>query len=362
VAGTPGAEASLICRGLSVGYGPIHAVNGVDLVVRRGELMAVLGPSGSGKTTLLHAAAGFVAPAEGEIHIAGQQVSGPGWAIPPERRSIGLVFQSYALWPHMTALDTVAYPLERRGVGREQAREKARLLLERVGLGSLAARRPGELSGGEQQRVGLARALAASPALFLLDEPTANLDATIKPLLQQEIVREQRSTGAGALYVTHDPAEAFAVADRVAVLRDGRLLQVGEPVSIYSEPANEWVARLTGPGSTLAVVAGRRSDGSIELGIDGVQLACAGELRGGPGPGIALLRPEWAELASAGTLPLSGSVKDVRYQGSTTDYTLAGSAYDVIVRREGPPEYAPGAIVSWAPKRVVVLPAEGAAA
>lgn len=355
MASVPVAGVVLACRGLSVDYGLVRAVDDVDLEVQTGELMAVLGPSGSGKTTLLHAAAGFIAPAAGEIRIGGRQVSGPGWAEPPERRSLGLVFQSYALWPHMTALDTVAYPLVRHGSRRDDARIKARAILERVGLGALVARRPSELSGGEQQRVGLARALAASPALFLLDEPTANLDATIKPLLQQEIVQEQRSTGAGALYVTHDPAEAFGVADRIAVLRDGRVLQVDNPVSIYAEPVDEWVARLTGPCTTLAVTARQRSDGAIELGVAGAEVTCAGTLRGSAGEGLALLRPEWAELRPAHALPLAGRITGVRYQGSTTDYTLASQAWEIIIRRDGPPELEIGAEASWAPKRVVVI-------
>ncbi len=242
---------ALDCRGVTVDFGATRAVDGVDLQVSPGEVLALLGPSGSGKTSLLHAFAGFLAPSSGSIRIAGQEVSGPRWALPPERRSIGLVFQSYALWPHLTALDTVAYPLERRGNSKKAARAAAYTLLEHVGLAALASRRPHELSGGEQQRVGLARALAGSPSLFLLDEPTANLDAALKPLLQEHILRQQHLTQAGAVYVTHDPTEAFAVAQRIAVLRGGRVLQIADPVTIYSEPTDAWVAGLTGPCSAL---------------------------------------------------------------------------------------------------------------
>jgi ABC-type Fe3+/spermidine/putrescine transport system ATPase subunit len=353
------ADASLVCRGLSVDYGQVRAVNCVDLEVGTGEIVAILGPSGSGKTTLLHAAAGFVAPNEGTIQIGGVDVSGPGWATPPERRSVGLVFQSYALWPHMNALDTVAYPYQRRGLASKAARSEARMLLERVGLGALTERRPNQLSGGEQQRVGLARALAASPALFLLDEPTANLDATIKPLLQQEIVRQQRSTGAGALYVTHDPSEAFAVAQRVAVLRAGRLLQVADPVSIYEQPANAWVAALTGPSSALAASdCGPNSDGTLHLTLAGKQLTCPGSFRWqAGGTPLAILRPEWCSVAAAGELAVEGKVELVRYQGAFTDYVVATPAGAVSIRGNGPPRFAAGEGVSWAPRRVAVVDA-----
>jgi ABC-type Fe3+/spermidine/putrescine transport system ATPase subunit len=321
--------------------------------------VAVLGPSGSGKTTLLHAAAGFVAPAEGAIRIGGVDVSGPGWATPPERRSVGLVFQSYALWPHLNALDTVAYPFQRRGLAAKAARAEARELLDRVGLGKLAERRPNQLSGGEQQRVGLARALASSPALFLLDEPTANLDATIKPVLQQEIVRQQRTTGAGALYVTHDPSEAFAVAQRVAVLRAGRLLQVADPVGIYEQPANAWVAALTGTSSALpASNCGPNSNGTLHLTLAGKSLTCPGSFRWqAGGKPLAILRPEWCALAAAGELALAGKVELVRYQGAFTDYVLATPAGSVSIRRDGPPAFPAGQAVSWEPKRVAIVDA-----
>ncbi|HEX6513031.1 MAG TPA: ABC transporter ATP-binding protein [Chloroflexota bacterium] len=335
----------------------MRALRSVDLEVARGELVAVLGPSGSGKTTLLHAAAGFVAPSEGSISIAGAEVSGPGWATPPERRSIGLVFQSYALWPHMTALDTVAYPLRRRGIAEKAASEQAWALLERIGLGALAQRKPNQLSGGEQQRVGLARALAASPALFLLDEPTANLDATIKPLLQQEIVRQQQSTGAGTLYVTHDPGEAFAVAQRVVVLREGRPLQSADPVTIYERPADSWVAALTGPSSALLVTGCEaNSDGTVRFLLCGHELRCPGSLDCRPGgDGLAIVRPEWCHLGSSGELALEGRIEGVRYQGAFTDYLLETPAGPVSIRRDGPPEFESGRAISWEPRRVALV-------
>ncbi|MHB8620769.1 MAG: ABC transporter ATP-binding protein [Chloroflexota bacterium] len=329
----------------------------MDLDVARGEVVALLGPSGSGKTTLLHAAAGFVLPTDGAIAIAGQEVSRRGWALPPEKRSVGLVFQNYALWPHMTALETVAYPLERRGERQKDAYSAAQDWLERVGLGDLSQRRPRELSGGEQQRVGLARALASNPRLFLFDEPTANLDARLKASLQQEIARQQRSTGAGALYVTHDPAEALAVADRVAVLRAGRLIQVADPVALYAEPADAWVASLTGPCSTFPVATARTGpDGCLQLSLLGEEVRCEGLVSAANGQRrLAILRPEWAEMGPAGASGLGAEVAAVRFQGGYTDYLLRSHDHPVTVRHYDPPRYRVNDRVSWRPKRLIVV-------
>jgi iron(III) transport system ATP-binding protein len=347
-------EPSLSCAGLSVHYGAVQALEEVTLEVQRGEVVALLGPSGSGKTTLLHAAAGFVLPSAGAIAIAGRDVSRPGWALPPEKRSVGLVFQSYALWPHLSARETVAYPLRRRGAARGEALKAAQAWLERIGLGKLGDRRPNELSGGEQQRVGLARALAGSPALFLLDEPTANLDATLKAALQEEIGRQQRSTGAGALYVTHDPAEAFAVADRVAVLRAGRLIQVGTPPEVYSTPANPWVAALTGTCSVIRGVRAIARGETVCINLGGREVSCRGRLVSSSGT-AAVLRPEWIALGAPGSLTLEAAIAAVRFQGSYTDYIFAAGEFKVIARQPGPPSYLPGDGVSWEPRQIVVV-------
>ena len=216
-----------------------------------GETLALLGSSGSGKTTLLNAIAGFVAPLAGQIWLAGQLASGPGRLVPPERRRIGMVFQDYALWPHLSVVDTVAYPLRRAGAAKTAAHRGARDILEQLSLGPLAERRPGQLSGGEQQRVGLARALAGAPALYLFDEPTAHLDATLRAQILDEVARRRAADGAAALYATHDAAEALAIADRVAVLHSGRLAQLAPPADVYAAPADLPVARLTGPVSVL---------------------------------------------------------------------------------------------------------------
>ncbi|MGD0603356.1 MAG: ABC transporter ATP-binding protein, partial [Streptosporangiaceae bacterium] len=224
---------------------------GLDLTVAPGETIALLGSSGSGKTTLLNAIAGFVAPLTGEIWLAGQVASAPGRCVPPERRRIGMVFQDHALWPHLSVLDTVAYPLRRAGASKAAARQGAQAILAQLNLGPLADRRPGQLSGGEQQRVGLARALACQPAVYLFDEPTAHLDAGLRGQILREVARRRASAGAAAIYATHDATEALAIADRVAVLHSGRLAQLAAPAAIYAEPDDLTVARLTGPVSVL---------------------------------------------------------------------------------------------------------------
>ncbi|HMD25125.1 MAG TPA: ATP-binding cassette domain-containing protein, partial [Streptosporangiaceae bacterium] len=198
---TPPLPDAVACAGLSVGYGR-PALAGLDLAVAPGETLALLGSSGSGKTTLLNAIAGFVAPLAGQIWLAGQLASGPGRLVPPERRRIGMVFQDYALWPHLSVLDTVAYPLRRAGASKTAAHRGARDVLEQMSLGPLAERRPGQLSGGEQQRVGLARALAGTPALYLFDEPTAHLDATLRAQILDEVGRRRAADGAAAIYAT----------------------------------------------------------------------------------------------------------------------------------------------------------------
>jgi ABC-type Fe3+/spermidine/putrescine transport system ATPase subunit len=307
---TPAVE----CAGLALGYGSTRVLTGLDLSVAPGEVLALLGPSGSGKSTLLHAIAGFVVPVEGEIRLGGRTVSTPRLCIPPERRRIGLVFQDYALWPHLSTVDTVAYPYRRRGASRAVARERARALLDGMSLGALAGRRPGQLSGGEQQRVGLARALAAEPALYLFDEPTAHLDAPLRAQVLAEVAQRRAASGAAAVYATHDSAEALAIADRVAVLYAGRAAQVGTPAEVYERPASLDVARLTGPVSVLAA-----------------------------GSGTALVRPDWAALGGERT----ATVESVRFTGPHTDYALATPDGTVVVREPGPPRHAPGAEVGW---------------
>lgn len=336
-----------------VSYGDTRVLDELDLTVGRGEAIALLGPSGSGKTTLLYAVAGFVAPTAGSLRIAGEEVAGPGRHRPPERRRVGVVFQHYALWPHLTALETVAYPLRRRGVAPADAERQARALLDRLAIAALADRHPAELSGGQQQRVGLARALACDAGLYLFDEPTAHLDTPLRAALQEEVAERRQEAEAAALYATHDAAEALAVADRVALLRDGRLVQIGTPQQVYEQPVDLWAAELTGPAAVLQVdTVGRDDAARVRLGDVEVDVAVDGATDGVTDGALrALVRPEWTTLGG----PLPGVVRRAWYRGAYTDYRVETAAGDVTVRLPGPPVARAGERVGWRLDRVWVL-------
>jgi iron(III) transport system permease protein len=371
---------AVACASLSVGYGR-PALADLDLAVAPGETLALLGSSGSGKTTLLNAIAGFVAPLAGQIWLAGQLVSGPGRLLPPERRRIGMVFQDHALWPHLSVLDTVAYPLRRSGASKAAARRAAQSILEQMSLGPLAGRRPGELSGGEQQRVGLARALACAPGIYLFDEPTAHLDASLRAQILDEVARRRAADGAAAIYATHDATEALAIADRVAVLHSGRMAQAGSPAEVYAAPDDLTVAGLTGPVSVLRAPVSAAAAGRYAIEVGGARVTVSGGAAPGAGPAgqagsadsagpAILVRPDWARLASpagpgavdgrgpdgAGDLP--GTVTEVRFRGPHTDYHLATPAGPLLIREPGPPRAGRGA-VRWSLLRVRLMPGDG---
>jgi ABC-type Fe3+/spermidine/putrescine transport system ATPase subunit len=314
----------------------------LDLAAEQGQVLAVLGPSGAGKTTLLHALAGFVSPTAGEIWLAGRKVAWPGGGQPPERRSVGVVFQNYALWPHLRALDIVAYPLRRARVPAREARRQAAEELERLQIAHLADRRPAELSGGEQQRVALARALCRRGSINLFDEPTAHLDAPLRAVVQAEVAEAGRTTGAAVVYATHDSAEALAVADRVAVLRHGRLVQVGSAREVYERPVDVWAARLTGPASVVPATTVHDASAVVA----GIEVPVCGA-----GPAV-LLRPDWVALQG----PLDAIVKRVHFRGSATDYELDTEVGTVLARVPGPPGLAKGERIGWAPRRGWLVP------
>jgi iron(III) transport system ATP-binding protein len=225
------------------------AVDGLSLVVQPGEILALLGPSGCGKTTTLRLIAGFEHPDEGTVELGGQRVAGEGTAVPPESRGVGVVFQDYALFPHLSVGDNVAFGLARRD--RVARVRRVREVLDLVGLAALDRRFPHELSGGQQQRVALARALAPAPAVILLDEPFSNLDADLRAAMREEIGKILRASGITAVFVTHDQEEAFALADRVGVLNTGRLEQVAPPYELYHRPGTRFVAEFVGAADFL---------------------------------------------------------------------------------------------------------------
>ncbi|MBW4031026.1 MAG: ABC transporter ATP-binding protein [Acidobacteria bacterium] len=234
-------------------FGAKVALNGVSLVVEPGTFTVLLGPSGSGKTTLLRCLAGIEQPTSGVITIGAETVFGPGRFVSPDKRELSMVFQDYALWPHMTVRKNIAFPLVSSSLSKSERAQRVDNLLERVGISALADRYPNELSGGEQQRVALARALSARVGLVLFDEPLSNLDADRRDQLRIEIATLTRDAGVTAVYITHDQSEAFALADRVGVLRQGELVQYSRPEKIYRHPKNAFVARFTGVAGEFPV-------------------------------------------------------------------------------------------------------------
>ena len=286
----------------------VPALRSVSIDVAPGTFLVLLGPSGSGKTTMLRCLAGIERIDSGLITIGGQTVADGRVHVAPDQRDLSMVFQDYALWPHLTALDNVAFALRRRRLGRSECRTRAASMLERVGLTDFAGRYPNELSGGQQQRVALARALIADTGLILCDEPLSNLDADLRDRMRVEISALVREAGATTVYITHDQAEAFALADVVGVLEEGVLVQSGTPEDVYNHPATPFVARFTGLAGELRVrVAAHGSDGTLEITAAGAT--------GGTFPA---LRP--AESAVAGVSAGAGA------DAGPTDAGAAGAA------------------------------------
>lgn len=293
---------------------PEPAVDQVSIKAEAGEFLALLGPSGCGKSTLLRMIAGFEQLDGGRIVVGGREMSGPGVHIPPEERRIGLVFQSYALWPHMTVAGNIAYPLETARVPKPEREKRLRAAMTTVGLEGYENRRPAELSGGQRQRVALARCLVMSPDLVLLDEPLANLDVHLRASMEAEFAAFHASTGATMVYVTHDQAEAMALATRIAVLDQGSLAQIAPPRELYREPATAMVAGFVGQGALVdAVIEGPVVDGRVRgriLGSEAV-LRCRPDQK--PGPATVCLRPE--DLVPDSNGPVAARLARSAYKG-----------------------------------------------
>ena len=316
--------ASVELKGLSRHYGTAVAVDGVSLRVEHGQLVCLLGPSGCGKTTTLRLIAGFIEPSAGEIEVGGKVLSSPSRTVPPEGRNMSMIFQSYALWPHMTVAENVAYGLKIRKLDRATIDAKLRAILGTARLDALADRYPGELSGGQQQRVSLARALVVEPETLLLDEPLSNLDANLREEMRFEIRRLHDQYRYTTIYVTHDQAEAMTTADLIAVMNKGKVEQLGPPEEIYAKPRSEFVARFIGGSNVLR---GPALD-EAHVSVAGVALRTIGHrLQTGRPASLSVRQHEIgidSEAPPEGSgNRLSGVVTRQVFLGSTRDYTVA---------------------------------------
>ncbi len=332
--------ARLTLESVSRRFGAFTALDRVSIDVADGELLAVLGPSGCGKTTLLRAVAGFDPVDEGAITIGERRVSAAGIHVPPEERRVGIVFQSYALWPHMSVAENVGYPLRvaKTPVPERQRRVDETLAL--VGLTGFNTRKPAELSGGQRQRVALARCLVMTPSLVLLDEPLANLDVHLRHAMEAELASLHRRTAMTMIYITHDQAEAMALADRIAVMDNGAVLQLASPSMLYREPASETVARFIGEGMVVdADIAGRAADatrrhatiGSIPVAI---RAPAGSRVEGGA---RVCLRPRDLAIAAPGEPALEAHVVRTLYRGGAFRIEArAGATGDEILRLDAP--------------------------
>jgi len=335
--------ASVGFEAVSKRFGATKAVEGVDLAICDGEFIALLGPSGCGKTTLLRLVAGFEEPDTGTVRIAGDAVGGPGWSLAPEKRHIGMVFQSYALWPHMSVAENVAFALRVRRVAASERERRVMGALDMVGLAGFVARKPWELSGGQRQRVALARCLAMQPRVVLLDEPLANLDAHLRESMQQEFARFHREIGATFIYVTHDQAEAMALADRVAVMDHGHLEQIARPQALYREPASEMVARFVGRGAIAPVEVVAAEGDRLTVDLLGRRVPARGTGRVGERRNLCLRAADVRLAGADEPNTIWGRVTAASFQGASTFLKVRpdgdGAREELQVEHRGP---APG--------------------
>ena len=315
--------ASVELKGLSKHYGAAVAVDDVSLRVEHGQLVCLLGPSGCGKTTTLRLIAGFIEPSTGEIEVGGKVLSSPSRTVPPEGRKMSMIFQSYALWPHMTVAENVAYGLKIRKLDRTTIESKLKAILSTARLEALAERYPGELSGGQQQRVSLARALVVEPETLLLDEPLSNLDANLREEMRFEIRRLHDQYRYTTVYVTHDQAEAMTTADLIAVMNKGRVEQLGPPEEIYGRPRSEFVARFIGGSNVLGATALDES----RVSVAGAVLRTTGRKLVAGRPVAVSVRQHEIGLglqspSSEAENRLCGVVTRQVFLGATRDYTV----------------------------------------
>ena len=332
-------------RNVSLAYGATPVLHDVSVSIEPGEFFALLGPSGSGKSTLLRLIAGFNQAQSGQVLVGGEDVS----RVPPWKRDIGMVFQNYALWPHLTVAQNVAFGLEERRLPRDAVREKVAAALDLVGLGDYAARRPSQLSGGQQQRVALARTIAIEPKVLLLDEPLSNLDAKLRVHMRAELLALQRKLGITTIFVTHDQEEALSISDRVAVLDRGAIQQIGTPMDLYDRPVNRFIADFVGTINLLS--------GAVSSDGQGVSFHCPALGRiplsvsnAGEGKAEAAIRPHALALSEhaqdGARIWLDGLVTEREFLGEFVRYTVKVGDADLIADQPhfiGSASYAPGA-------------------
>ncbi|MDQ2785231.1 MAG: ABC transporter ATP-binding protein [Chloroflexota bacterium] len=325
--------ASILIKDVGKRLGNQTVLAGLNLEVNDKEFITLLGPSGCGKTTTLRILAGFLTPDSGEVYVDGQCVSSARGVVPPEKRRMGMVFQNYAVWPHMTVFENVAFGLKLAKVSRAETERRVAEALRLVGLEGLGARYPAMLSGGQQQRVALARSLVVEPAILLLDEPLSNLDAKLRDRMRVELKELQRRTGITFVYVTHDQAEAMALSDRVAVMNGGVLQQYGTPREMYERPANLFVADFMGsvnkvPGSVTA-----RTDGAARVAIGAGQSLAAifrDGAAGTAGDVTVIIRPEAIRLSGAAPTAIATATENL-LRGVVAEATFLGNLVDYRV-------------------------------
>ena len=346
---------TITIKGLTKSYGAVQVLKEFNVVFQDGEFITLLGPSGCGKTTMLRAIAGFEVPTTGEIWIDDRMVSGGKTFIPPEDRNIGMVFQSYAVWPHMNVFDNVAYPLTIKKIPKKEIQTRVRKILEIVHLAQYEERFPNQLSGGQQQRIALARALVAEPKVLLLDEPLSNLDAKLRESMRFEIKDITRSLGISVVYVTHDQTEAMAMSDRILLIQGGVVQQSGTPDEIYNHPANPFVADFLGKVEFHEGVA---QDGKITLPdwhatLPYPEMAQKGKV-------IVAIRPENIRLLPEGQ-GIPGTVERMYYLGDVNDCRIRVGDAVVRVIADGFSyrEHREGGVVGLEVREFIVFPDDG---
>ncbi|MEQ3553478.1 ABC transporter ATP-binding protein [Pseudonocardia nematodicida] len=350
--------------GLSKFYGDVCAVDGVSLTLRPGELLALLGPSGCGKTTTLRMIAGLERPTAGTIRVGSETLADSTHSVEPEHRGLGMVFQSYALWPHMTAFENVAYGLRRQKVAKPEIAERVAAALATVGMSAYSARSITQLSGGQQQRVAVARALVTRPKLLLFDEPLSNLDAVLRESMRFEIRSLQQDNGITAVYVTHSQEEALTIADVVGVMKDGVLQQIAPPQELYARPRTRFVAGFVGLANFFdATLVGTEGDRVRVRMADGADVSVPGPdpLDRPAGTSVTVaLRPEHLDVSGTDDRPSSGQVE---LRGRITSSMFSGNIVDYFVHIPGHPD--PVRVQDFPPQRadpgdevVVTAPAD----